>query len=142
MARVKHPVDKAQLAQLIEALETKQEFGSVSALCKAVAESEPGKLLGLTAPIVALRIKEFGIPLKTQKTPKEAPRRAAPAFDMETLKLAIALYEANGVKVHSFEDFLTCAYHDESLNKQRRVAMVAVRKALGVPAPEKTSSQR
>lgn len=70
MSKLKKVIDKGQLSSVIEHLENTQTFTNQSKLFEAVASSDWGKSIGITASVVYLRINEFKIPIKTQKGKK------------------------------------------------------------------------
>lgn len=69
MARIKVEVNKDELQKVINELESKETFNNLSTLYKAVENTEWAKSQQpkpLTASVVYLRIREFGIVCKTQ----------------------------------------------------------------------------
>jgi hypothetical protein len=78
--RVKLEVDKRLLAYHVARLEDSQEFSNLSALYEAVAATDWAKShpKPLTAPVVGLRIKEFGIQTKTKPGKRGRPLGFSP----------------------------------------------------------------
>ncbi len=67
MGRIKIEVDKATLVQTIGELESKQTFPNQNSLFQAVSETQWAVKNNITAAVIALRVREFNIELKTPK---------------------------------------------------------------------------
>lgn len=74
MARPKISVDRELLQTLINRVEKKANFDSLSAMFAAVAETKEAKKIGATVSVITLRYKEFSLSSKT--TPGKRGRRA------------------------------------------------------------------